>query len=646
MNIESYKSNNNNIKLNLITTDDLNNVKSIQHSINKYFIDYINSGFFYRYLSDEYQPLTFSLYQLMLKSKHGTYVIDSRKIKKNETNGDKNIKLINDTIQIGNYVLVPVSTKYQYNVLSPLIFNYINILDYMPQNSTVCVINYIGHWEIKNKQLNLHFELEKLLQSSRNCIVKTIFIALDYGEEMIYDKIINNENNNNIDYIIIDGNNIINSQKQINDFLHDVENIFIYDLKLFSGYHCQFEVATLPFYIFMINTFLKSLKITGNLYLDLSNFKIYKPSIQFLYFITNMFDELQIIINNINVSRYGTYKFSGFKKNKALLDELNLLLNEYIKKDKYLGKNTIVKAKNFDDCAELEININKPNINFIIKSILSKIEPSFEQFIINSYKIKRKNYKIHLERIKYLKDLGDKIDINMIIANNIQKSIDFCIKHNIDVNPIYKDFIVINYNDVVKYYFNINKNINPKNIQLSIDSIYSITKPINSIRMCNILKKHFHSVNFIIDGNANIGAGAVVFAKFYNHIYAVEFIKETYDKLNNNIKVLGFNNKISTFNDDIIKFMNDKIKLDKINFNPLKYCLFLDPPWSGVFYKTEKNLDLFLGNTNILDFIRDTNIKYICIKVPFNYNFSNLYTYFYNVIIYRLSGFYFILINK
>jgi hypothetical protein len=82
------------------------------------------------------------------------------------------------------------------------------------------------------------------------------------------------------------------------------------------------------------------------------------------------------------------------------------------------------------------------------------------------------------------------------------------------------------------------------------------------------------------------------------------------------------------------------------HYDPLTFCLFLDPPWTGVFYKIEKNIDLYLDQINIIDFIKGIkSIKYICLKVPFNYNFANLYKEFYNIIIYRLSGFYCVLIT-
>jgi hypothetical protein len=94
-----------------------------------------------------------------------------------------------------------------------------------------------------------------------------------------------------------------------------------------------------------------------------------------------------------------------------------------------------------------------------------------------------------------------------------------------------------------------------------------------------------------------------------------------------------------------------------------------------VFYKTEAVIDLFFSNEsghdsnesncddsncddrdsnesdcdsnlNIIDFIKSLKsiMKYVCIKVPNNYNFSALYSAFYKITIYRLNGFYFVLL--
>jgi hypothetical protein len=92
--------------------------------------------------------------------------------------------------------------------------------------------------------------------------------------------------------------------------------------------------------------------------------------------------------------------------------------------------------------------------------------------------------------------------------------------------------------------------------------------------------------------------------------------------------------------------MNDNKFLSSINYDINNFCLFLDPPWDGYFYKINKVNDLYLNSINILDFIKSINIKYVYIKVPHNYNFSYLYFMFNQITIYKFYGYYIIYIIK
>ena len=44
-------------------------------------------------------------------------------------------------------------------------------------------------------------------------------------------------------------------------------------------------------------------------------------------------------------------------------------------------------------------------------------------------------------------------------------------------------------------------------------------------------------VEYIIDGNANIGSTAAILSLQFKHIYSVELMKDTYDILDHNIKL-------------------------------------------------------------------------------------------------------------
>jgi hypothetical protein len=92
--------------------------------------------------------------------------------------------------------------------------------------------------------------------------------------------------------------------------------------------------------------------------------------------------------------------------------------------------------------------------------------------------------------------------------------------------------------------------------------------------------------------------------------------------------------------------MQNKKKLHELKYNSSQFVVFLDPMWSGPLYKMEKVIDLKYGNINIIDFIKNNDIKYACIKVPKNFNFSYLFDNFYNIKIEKYIYCYLIFITK
>jgi tRNA/tmRNA/rRNA uracil-C5-methylase (TrmA/RlmC/RlmD family) len=68
-----------------------------------------------------------------------------------------------------------------------------------------------------------------------------------------------------------------------------------------------------------------------------------------------------------------------------------------------------------------------------------------------------------------------------------------------------------------------------KNIHLSIDSIFSITKPELTTKIAKLIKKYMQDVDYVIDGTSNIGSTAIVLSDYFKYIYAVEINKITYN---------------------------------------------------------------------------------------------------------------------
>jgi hypothetical protein len=627
----------------LKTTDNILNVKKMFNSdILKYYFKISESDILLQILCDEYQFITFNLYSKFFRPFVESFTVPFK--------SDYNdiIKIKNNNIYINEYIFLPIGASYKFGIHSAYYFYYLNIINSFPINSDVVIVQTLGPWEIENNKLNLFFEIENLLIKERNCKVKTVFLLISYGEDIKYDEIIV-KNNEQKDYIIIDCNDYTNFNK-IKTYINNTSNIIIDCINLYAVRSCYNELGTLPLLMLTCNELLKCLNLNGNLYLNIKTFYIYKPSINFFYLINNLFEKFEILNNNIVFTHFGFLKFSNYKDKKNTI--LNNIIEEYKKEDKYFGQNFFPKEQVIlTNCKTLNKNKNKPNIHTLIKSIKVEninINNDFINIFINAYKQYNKILKRYYKRIVSIKKILDNNDkskitrtINLVLVNNISKSIEYCLKNNIEIAEIYNNPNIPNFNDIINIYFPKKKDIDQSKLEISLDSTFSISKPKDLIRLSKIIKTNTPFVKYIIDGTSNIGIGTIIFSEYFQHVYSVEYNKLTCEKLKTNIQVYKLKN-VTVICDDIIK----TLKENKKKFDRNKYCIFLDPPWSGYYYKVEKIVNLYLNDIDILKLIKDINIKYIYIKVPHNYDFSNLYHMFYNVTIYRFNGYYIIYLIK
>ena len=203
----------------------------------------------------------------------------------------------------------------------------------------------------------------------------------------------------------------------------------------------------------------------------------------------------------------------------------------------------------------------------------------------------------------------------------ISVGVDWCKNHKIKISKYYLDYLYkLNDLSIIKKIFYPKENINYSKIKLYYDTFYSITYYEEGIELSNIIKKYFPNIQTVVDANANIGGSTITLAHYFDKIKSIEIEKERYDFLINNIKVYNLKN-VQTLNMDYNDYKRDKDEL-----------VFFDPPWGGIFYKSEKNLELYLGQTNIKKYL----VKNTIIKVPYNYNIKNIKHKF---ILKKLKGF-------
>ncbi len=179
----------------------------------------------------------------------------------------------------------------------------------------------------------------------------------------------------------------------------------------------------------------------------------------------------------------------------------------------------------------------------------------------------------------------------------------------------------------LKWFFN-PKNVKGKFVDLNLlkltkESKYSVTPWQEASFITNNIITFFNSKDITItDATANVGGNSI---DFYNNeievVNSVEIDPKTCEFLKNNLKVYGY--EINTV------FCNNYVDIYKtLNQD----CVFFDPPWGGPDYIKKDNLDLFLGDVNVVDIIKNLfdmgKTKLVVLKAPINYNSENLQAIF------------------
>jgi hypothetical protein len=78
-------------------------------------------------------------------------------------------------------------------------------------------------------------------------------------------------------------------------------------------------------------------------------------------------------------------------------------------------------------------------------------------------------------------------------------------------------------------------------------------------------------------------------------------------------------------------------------FNWKTDVLYIDAPWGGPDYKKHAELDLYLGDKRVDEFVKEVKDKatYVFLKVPRNYKFDR----FENIEKFKIRGYYLILVK-
>lgn len=154
---------------------------------------------------------------------------------------------------------------------------------------------------------------------------------------------------------------------------------------------------------------------------------------------------------------------------------------------------------------------------------------------------------------------------------------------------------------------------------MDAEAMFSVTDQYTADKISAEIKKRIilHdnvTVKSIVDATACIGGNTMSFARYFDHVYAVEIDNTRYGYLRFNIQLLGLTN-VSLQNADMLAALDQLPSMDVI---------FIDPPWGGPNYKSQDKLTLSLSGIPLSDVCQrlaeKRSWKYIVLKVPTNFD--------------------------
>lgn len=485
------------------------------------------------------------------------------------------------------------------------------------------VINNVNIPKLSNSYfgliLNNNNILNKTMTKSKNIafffVITDLFINNDnnidiptYHEQFINDQYKSNTDVYYIKWIFYNYNKIIKK-----DNYYELDNELKYNNKynkIYIRFTASYNLYHKDILYFGINIlFLKNaleiLNIGGDLIIR-DTMPSHYCKIQLYYIITKYFESYRII--NETKDLYINFILQNYKNKTDIFSDL---FKQYEEIDNTLGKKYV---NNYTANFDLNIEIDKKFLT---------IFNDLKSDQINELKLKKKKLNYITKKIK-----DNPKYIKKILNYNIYKSLSKAEELGLNINPYYKnDFFKLSDINKKKYFFP-KANIDYSKLKYEYENTFSMTDEVTADIISNIIKLKYPNTRIIADMTANVGGNTLNFAKHFDKVYSIEINKNTFDILNNNIRVYGYKN-IETFHDDAN------------NFKRLADIYFYDPPWTGILYQSFKKLDLFLGNNNIIDMMKYNFI----LKAPINYNINNLLSKYNNISIYKLKN-YLIIINN
>lgn len=154
-------------------------------------------------------------------------------------------------------------------------------------------------------------------------------------------------------------------------------------------------------------------------------------------------------------------------------------------------------------------------------------------------------------------------------------------------------------------------------LKITPEGEYSITKRKDG----DLLLKHMKDVlkttkdKTITDLTGNVGGDTILFGIHFKEVHSIELNPENFEVLKHNVDVFKLPN--------VMLHQGDSTKILKWKTD----VVYIDAPWGGPDYKSKVDMDLYLGDRRVDEFVKELLTKenapsYVFLKVPRNYNFE------------------------
>lgn len=166
-------------------------------------------------------------------------------------------------------------------------------------------------------------------------------------------------------------------------------------------------------------------------------------------------------------------------------------------------------------------------------------------------------------------------------------------------------------------------------VKMNETAFFSVTPAVYAEKVAGMMRAVLallgKSPYAVIDGTACVGGDTRLLAKHFDLTVAIEKDPETYTLLQDNLSTWGIN--VQTVSGDTSALIPQFWTLIG---TVATFCLYLDPPWGGVDYRSQTDIQLTLGSLAVEDVVNRAfeahlSMKLAVLKLPRNYNCGYLF---------------------